>query len=40
MTMLMEPLAPWLRDLNRFVTGEGAPAPLIPPADVIVTDTA
>ncbi|MEA2247009.1 MAG: hypothetical protein QOH46_1538 [Solirubrobacteraceae bacterium] len=39
MTMLMEPLAPWLRDLNRFISSEGAPAAFIPPADVIVTES-
>jgi HSP20 family protein len=38
MTMLMEPLAPWLRDVNRFITDERVPAAFIPPADVIVTD--
>jgi HSP20 family protein len=35
--MLVEPLAPWLRDLNRFVAAGGA-APFTPPADVLVTD--
>ena len=34
----MEPFAPWLRDLNRFVAGESVPAAFIPPADVIVSD--
>jgi HSP20 family protein len=38
MTMLTEPHAPWLRDLNRLFTGEGAVASFIPPADVIVGD--
>jgi HSP20 family protein len=37
MTM-MEPLAPWLRDLNRFMAGDAAPAAFIPPADVLVSD--
>jgi HSP20 family protein len=38
-TLLMEPLAPWLRDLGRQFGGGGAgPAPFFPPADVIVTD--
>lgn len=37
MTM-MEPFAPWLRDVNRFIAGQNAPAAFIPPADVIVTD--
>ena len=37
---LMEPVAPWLRDLNRFFTtqGGGVAAPFTPPADVIVSD--
>jgi hypothetical protein len=30
-TMLIEPLAPWVRDLNRLVSA-GAPAPFTPPA--------
>jgi HSP20 family protein len=37
MTM-MEPLAPWLRDLNRFMAGDAAPAAFVPPADVLVSD--
>jgi HSP20 family protein len=37
MTM-MDPLAPWLRDLNRLMTSDPAPAAFIPPADVLVTD--
>jgi HSP20 family protein len=36
MTTLMEPLAPWLRDLNRLFTSEGNT--FLPPADVLVTD--
>ena len=37
---LMEPVAPWLRDLNRFFTtqGGGVAMPFTPPADVIVSD--
>jgi HSP20 family protein len=38
MTMLTEQYAPWLRDLNRLFTSEGAVAGFIPPADVIVGD--
>jgi hypothetical protein len=34
----LEPFAPWLRDPNRFVAGESAPAAFIPPADVSVSD--
>jgi HSP20 family protein len=36
--MTMMEFAPWLRDLNRFVAGENAPAAFIPPADVIVSE--
>jgi HSP20 family protein len=37
---LMEPVAPWLRDLNRFFTTQpgGVAIPFTPPADVIVSD--
>jgi HSP20 family protein len=36
---LMEPFAPWMRDINRFIAGEApVPAAFLPPADVIVTD--
>jgi HSP20 family protein len=38
MTMLTEPYAPWLRELNRIFTSEGAVAGFIPPADVVVDD--
>jgi HSP20 family protein len=38
MTMLTEPQAPWLRDLNRLFTSEGAVSSFIPPADLIVGD--
>jgi HSP20 family protein len=36
MTTLMEPVAPWLRDLNRLFTSDGNT--FLPPADVLVTD--
>jgi HSP20 family protein len=36
MTTLMEPVAPWLRDLNRLFTSEGNA--FVPAADVLVTD--
>jgi len=36
MAILMEPVAPWLRD--RTFTSESGPAPFVPPADVLVTD--
>ena len=38
MTMLTEPHAPWLRELNRIFTSEGAVAGFMPPADVVVED--
>jgi HSP20 family protein len=40
MTMVMEPLAPWLRDLNRYFSsgGGGAGTGFFPLADVLVTD--
>jgi HSP20 family protein len=37
-TMLVEPFAPWLRDLSQALQGQGAPAPFVPPADVLVDD--
>ena len=36
MAILMEPVAPWLRD--RTFTSESGPASFVPPADVLVTD--
>jgi HSP20 family protein len=39
MTTVMEPLAPWLRDLNRLFTSQpGVPTTFVPPADVIVDE--
>jgi HSP20 family protein len=38
MTTMTEPLAPWLRDLNRFFAAGGSPNAFMPPADVLVTD--
>lgn len=38
MAMVMEPVAPWLRDLNRYFAGSGAPGAFVPAADVLVTD--
>jgi HSP20 family protein len=37
MTMVMEPLAPWLRDLNRYFSTGGVGG-FFPLADVVVTD--
>jgi HSP20 family protein len=37
-TMLVEPFAPWLRELNQALQGQGATAtPFVPPADLLVT---
>lgn len=38
MTLVMEPLAPWLRDLNRYFSSEGSGGAFFPLADVLVTD--
>jgi HSP20 family protein len=38
MAMVMEPIAPWLRDLTRYMVSPETAGPFIPPADVIVTD--
>jgi HSP20 family protein len=35
-TTLMEPLSPWLRDLNRLLNTDGGIPAFIPPADVLV----
>jgi HSP20 family protein len=40
MTTIVEPFAPWLRDLNRLFTTENQVASFVPPADVIVDDEA
>ncbi|HEX4690421.1 MAG TPA: Hsp20/alpha crystallin family protein [Solirubrobacteraceae bacterium] len=40
MTTIVEPTAPWLRDLNRVFTNENRVAPFVPPADVIVDEEA
>jgi HSP20 family protein len=36
--MITESYAPWLRELNRIFTPEGAAAGFVPPADVVVDD--
>jgi HSP20 family protein len=38
MTVVTEPYAPWLRELNRLFTSEGAVAGFMPPADVVIDD--
>jgi HSP20 family protein len=39
-TTLIEPAAPWLRELNRLFTADAAVVSFLPPADVLVTDDA
>jgi HSP20 family protein len=36
MAILMEPVAPWLRELNRLFTSETGQGTFVPPADVLV----
>jgi HSP20 family protein len=38
MTDISETFAPWLRELNRIFTPEGAVAGFVPPADVVADD--
>jgi HSP20 family protein len=39
MTTLVEPLAPWLRDINRMLASDGTAVPaFVPPADLLVDD--
>jgi HSP20 family protein len=38
MTMVMEPVAPWMRDLSRYLGGSGSVSGFVPPADVLVTE--
>jgi HSP20 family protein len=40
MAILMEPVAPWLRELNRLFTTEAGQSAFMPPADVLVTQDA
>jgi HSP20 family protein len=40
MTMVMEPLAPWVRDLDRYVSTGGTVRGFFPLADALVTDEA
>jgi HSP20 family protein len=40
MTTMVEPSAPWLRELNRVLTNDNRVAPFVPPADVIVDENA
>jgi HSP20 family protein len=36
MATMLQPLAPWMRDLSRFMNTPGAASAFLPPADVIV----
>jgi HSP20 family protein len=38
--ILMEPVAPWLRELNRLFTTETGPSAFVPPADVLIAQDA
>ena len=40
MTTIVEPFAPWLRELNRVFSTENQVSQFVPPADVIVDDDA
>jgi hypothetical protein len=36
MATILQPLAPWMRDLSRFMNTPGAASAFLPPADVLV----
>jgi hypothetical protein len=36
MATALQPLAPWMRDLSRFMNTPGAASPFLPHADVLV----
>jgi hypothetical protein len=38
MATILQPLAPWMRDLSRFMNTPGAASAFLPPADVLVTE--
>jgi HSP20 family protein len=38
MSTMVEPFPPWLRDLNRLITGEATSSSFVPPADVLVDE--
>jgi HSP20 family protein len=40
MAILMEPVTPWLRELNRLFTSEAGPGAFVPAADVLVDQDA
>jgi HSP20 family molecular chaperone IbpA len=37
MATSLQPLAPWMRDLSRFMNTPGAASAFLPPADVLVS---
>ncbi|MDX6707985.1 MAG: hypothetical protein QOK16_2961 [Solirubrobacteraceae bacterium] len=39
MATMLQPFAPWMRDLSRFMNTPGAASAFLPPADVIVSDS-
>jgi HSP20 family molecular chaperone IbpA len=38
MATILQPLAPWMRDLSRFMNTPGAASAFLPPADVLVSE--
>ena len=38
MATMLQPLAPWMRDLSRFMNTPGAASAFLPPADVLVSE--
>jgi HSP20 family protein len=38
MATILQPFAPWMRDLSRFMNTPGAASPFLPPADVLVSE--
>jgi HSP20 family protein len=38
-TTLVEPFAPWLRELNQVLSNQGTVGAFVPPADLLVDDT-
>jgi hypothetical protein len=39
MATMLQPFAPWMRDLSRFMNTPGAASAFLPPADLIVSDS-
>lgn len=38
MATILQPFAPWMRDLSRFMNTPGAASTFLPPADVLVSE--